>query len=141
MANITRYGERTADGAASFRCAACGELAGVVRATAGGAAATGPPLGTTTSDQDGFIVSDFIGIAWLAAGRAVLDAVRALIDEGSIDPLALRDIHWELAPFYCPDCQLNYCRNHWNTHVIFDKDLYDCTKGTCPNGHEHTVDD
>jgi hypothetical protein len=138
----TRYGERTANGAASFRCAACVEPAGVVRATPAGAQADmGPPLGTITSDQDGLIVDQFIGTAWVAATRAVVDAVQALIDEDNIDPLALRGINWELAPFYCPDCQLNYCRNHWNTNIVFDESFYDYTMGTCPNGHQYMVDD
>lgn len=142
MANPTRYGERTANGAASFRCAACGEPAGVVRAALAEAPVDmGPPLGVTTSDQDGLIVDQFIGTAWVAASRAVVDAVRALIGEGSVDPAVLRDINWELAPFYCPDCQLNYCGNHWNTNVVFDESFYDYTMGTCPNGHQYMVDD
>jgi hypothetical protein len=142
VANVTRYGERTAPGAVSFRCAACGELAGVVRAAPAGAAADmGPPLGRTTSDRDGLIVDEFIGTAWVATSRVVVDAVQALIDEGDVDPLALRDINLELAPFYCPDCQLNYCRSDWNINIVFDEGFYDYTMGTCPQGHQYVVDD
>jgi hypothetical protein len=36
-------------------------------------------------------------------------------------PVALRRIDWELAPFYCPDCDLNYCRADWHTIPIFDE--------------------
>lgn len=137
-----RYGERTANGAASFACAACGQPAGVVRATlAESPADIGPPLGITTSDRDGVIVDEFIGTAWVAMGRSVVEAVQALIDAGDVDPAALRDINWELAPFYCPDCQLNYCRNHWNTNIVFDESFYDYTMGTCPNGHQYMIDD
>ena len=142
MTNVTRYGDRTANGAVSFRCAACGELAGVVRATPAGApAGMGPPLGTITSDHDGMIVDQFIGTAWVAASRATVDAVQALIDEGNVDPLTLRDINWELAPFYCPDCQLNYCRGDWHVDIVFDEGFYDYTMGTCPHGHRYVVDD
>lgn len=62
MGNVTRFGARTAHGAASFRCAACGEVAGV-------------------------------------------------------------------------------CRADWSTEVRTDDGFYDCTMGTCPNGHRHMVDD
>jgi hypothetical protein len=44
-------------------------------------------------------------------------------------------------PFYCPDCELNYCSKDWDTYVLFDEGFYDCTMGTCPNGHQHTLDD
>jgi hypothetical protein len=142
VTNPARYGERTADGAARFRCAACGEPAGVVRATPAQAPVDlGPPLGITTSDQDGVVIDEFIGTAWVAMSRAVVDTVRALIDAGNIDPLALRDINWELAPFYCPDCQLNYCSSHWNTNIVFDEAFYDYTMGTCPHGHQYMIDD
>ena len=78
MTNPARYGERTDDGAARFRCAACGEPAGQVRAAPAGApAGREPPLGVTTSDQDGLIIDQFIGTAWIAASRAVVEAVQA----------------------------------------------------------------
>jgi hypothetical protein len=48
---------------------------------------------------------------------------------------------WELTPFYCPDCGLNYCHRDWDTYVLFDEGFYDCTKGRCPEGHEHMLDD
>jgi hypothetical protein len=108
---------------------------------AGTPADMGPPLGATTSDRDGLIIDHFIGTAWIAASRAVLEAVQALIDAGDVDPLALRDINWELAPFYCPDCQLNYCRSHWNVDIVFDEGFYDYTMGTCPHGHHYMLDD
>ena len=72
MTNPTRYGERTDDGAARFRCAACGEPAGQVRAARPGRE---PPLGVTTSGQDGLITDQFTGTAWIAASRAVVEAV------------------------------------------------------------------
>ena len=46
-----------------------------------------------------------------------------------------------LAPFYCPECGQAYCRADWHTYVVFDEGFYDCTIGTCPAGHRHTVDD
>jgi hypothetical protein len=79
VTNPARYGERTADGAARFRCAACGEPAGVVRAALAQAPVDlGPPLGITASDQDGVIIDEFIGTAWVAMSRAVVQAAQAL---------------------------------------------------------------
>jgi len=25
----------------------------------------------------------------------------------------------------------------WDTFIVFDEGFYDCTEGTCPNGHRH----
>jgi predicted RNA-binding Zn-ribbon protein involved in translation (DUF1610 family) len=140
---ITRFGERTAHGAASFRCAQCGELAGVVRvARAGTSVDLGPPLGRQVDERDGLVVDYFLGTTWQAAGAQAADAVQAIIDDkGTVDPLALRDVGRDLVPFYCPDCQLNYCARDWSTYVLLDEGFYDCTMGTCPAGHRHMVDD
>lgn len=142
MDGVTRFGDRTAHGAASFRCVECGELAGVVRvARAGTTVDMGPGLGPTTERRDGLVVDYFLGTAWHAADAAALDAVQALIQAGPTDPIELRRISQDLAPFYCPDCELNYCSDDWNAHVLVDEGFYDCTMGTCPNGHRHMLDD
>ena len=142
MEGITRFGERSAGGAASFRCAQCGEVAGVVRvARAGTAVDMGPPLGHQVNGHDGLVVDYFLGTAWQAASPETAAAVLALLEAGSADPLALRGISEGLAPFYCPDCQLNYCASDWDTYVLVDEGFYDCTMGTCPHGHRHLVDD
>lgn len=143
---ITRFGDRIEQGpAASFRCARCGEVAGVVRvARAGTTVNMGPPLGTETQNRDGLVLDYFLGTAWYAVASETLDAVQALIDPGNVDPLAIRQVDWllwEVTPFYCPDCKLNYCSKDWDTSVLFDEGFYDCTVGICPNGHRHTLDD
>ena len=143
---ITRFGDRVVQGpAASFRCALCGEVAGVVRvARAGTTVNMGPPLGTETPDRDGLVLDYFLGTAWHAVATDIVDAVQALFDEGNVDPVAIRQVNWalwEVTPFYCPDCQLNYCSTDWDTSVLFDEEFYDCTIGICPNGHRHTLDD
>jgi len=147
VAGITRFGQRAGRGAArgaaaSFRCAACGEMAGVVKvARAGTTVDMGPPLGVESYDRDGIIVDYFLGTAWKAADAATLDAVQEIVSGDAPDPVALRRVDWELAPFFCPDCGLNYCRADWHTTPVFDKGFYDCTVGVCPSGHRHTVDD
>ena len=146
VAWLTRFGDRIERGpAASFRCARCGEVAGVVRvARAGTTVNMGPSAGTQTPDRDGLVLDYFLGTAWYAQTGEILDTVQALIDQGHVDPLAIREIDWafwEITPFYCPDCGLNYCSSDWETYVLVDEGFYDCTMGTCPNGHRHTLDD
>ncbi len=57
----------------------------------------------------------------------------------------LYDYDDEWASFYCPQCARVYCRKHWHIEVQFDDDglpgWYDCTYGTCPQGHRRIVDD
>jgi len=46
------------------------------------------------------------------------------------DAKALHAIDFELAPFYCPQCERTYCLNHWTirrTHGI---------RGFCPQHHD-----
>ena len=142
MAGVSRFGQRTGQGAASFRCAACGEMAGVVKVARSGATVDmGPPLGRETYDRDGIVVDYFLGTAWRSADAATLDAVAEIVGSAAPDPLALRRIDWQLAPFYCADCALSYCRADWHTYVLVDEGFYDCTMGVCPAGHKHMVDD
>jgi hypothetical protein len=139
----TRLGECIGQAAAaSFRCAACGEMAGVVKvARAGTTVDMGPPFGPESYDRDAIVVDYFFGTASRFADAATLDAVQEVVSSQAPDPMALRRIDWELAPFYCPDCDVSYCRADWETFPIFDEGFYDCTIGICPNGHRHTVDD
>lgn len=111
---ITRFGEPTVRGtAARFRCARCGDLAGVVRVVrAGTPVDMGPPLGRQVEERDGLVLDFFLGTAWHSVTSDKLDAVQSLIEEGKVDPAAIRELDWtllELTPFYCPDCGLNYC--------------------------------
>lgn len=140
LAGVTRFGERTGQGAASFRCAACGGTAAVVKvARAGASAGLGSPPGCETYDRDGIVVDCFLGTAWKPAGAATLDAVQEIISSQAPDPVTLRRIGWELASFYCTDCGLNYCRADWDAYVLVDDDFYDCTMGICPSGHRHMI--
>jgi hypothetical protein len=112
VTGMTRFGERIGQAAAaSFRCAACGEMAGVVKvARAGTTVDIGPPAGPQAYDRDAIVVDYFLGTASKFADAATLDAVQEIVSSHAPDPAALRRIDWELTPFYCPDCDLNYCR-------------------------------
>ena len=142
MTTPGRLGQRAGEGAASFRCAACGEMAAVVDAVpAGRTADMGPPLGRQLQSRDGVVVDYFGGTAWKRAEAPAYQAVREILSGEAPDPAALRRIDWELASFYCPDCAQNYCRADWRTYVLFDEGSCDCTMGRCPRGHEHMIDD
>jgi hypothetical protein len=68
--------------------------------------------------------------------------VQELIEQGNVDPIAIRAISaslWEVTPFYCPECGLNYCSGHWDTHADFNIGFWDCIIGVCPDGHRHLV--
>ena len=142
MMEPTRFGQRIGAGAASFRCAACGEVAAAVRAVPADVPVDmGPPLGPQSQRRDGLVVDYFGGTVWKAAEPGTYAAVYAILDGEQPDPAELRRIDWELARFYCPECELTYCRGDWDTYVLFDEGFYDCTMGTCPSGHRHMVDD
>jgi hypothetical protein len=84
------------EGAASFRCAACGEIAAVVKALPAGCPADmGPPLGMQSQDRDGIVVDYFGGTAWKAAAPPIYQAVREILAGQAPDPAALRHIDRE----------------------------------------------
>src|SRR5689334_14504208 len=88
--------------AASFRCGQRGEVAGVVRVTQAGGAVGDEP----SSGRDGLVLEYFLGTVWHAETGDVVDAVQALIEQGNVDPIAIREISWalwDITPFYCPE--------------------------------------
>jgi hypothetical protein len=101
----------------------------------------GPPLGLQVQDHDGIVVDYFGETAWKRADAATYEGVREILSSPAPDPAAFRRIDWALAPFYCPECDKNYCRADWRTRGLFDNGIYDCTIDICPGGHEHIVDD
>jgi hypothetical protein len=126
----------------TFTCAACGLPAGRVRPVpAGEPVDIGPGVGPQAVDSPGVVVSGFLGDGWYALRPADFARIRTLLDAASPDPLALRELRWEAAPFYCPECAACYCSTHWATEVIFDEGFYDCTMGVCPAGHRELLDD
>ena len=142
-AGTTRLGDRIRHGAAaSFRCAQCGELAGVVRVARTGATVEMGQSPGSDLTASGLVLDCFLGTSWHAEGPGILDAVQALIEQGNVDPAAIRGISWtlwDITPFYCPECGLNYCSSDWDIYVDFNVGFYDCIIGICPNGHRHIV--
>jgi hypothetical protein len=85
-----------------------------------------------------FAIADFVSsemqidrerMAPLAAAMAARDAA------------AVHDVWWEYAPCFCRGCATSYCAKCWRGVPVFDDGFYDCTRGTCPRGHDQTIDD
>ncbi len=141
-AGITRYGERVGEQGAAFRCAECGEVAGVIRLVpAGQSANLGPPLGYRDQSADGVSLDGFLGTSWMAVDPRSRDDITALVASPQPDAALLHAMDWELAPFYCRTCELNYCVADWSREQLFDEGFYDCTVGHCPRGHRQMIDD
>lgn len=139
-AGTTRFGDRVRERpAASFRCGECGEIAGVVRVACAGGTAGEEPL----PGAGGWVVLEyFLGTVWHAGTGEVLDAVQALIEQGKVDPVTVREVSWTLwdvTAFYCPECRLNFCSPDWSMHFAVNPGSHDCIIGTCPNGHQHLL--
>ena len=107
----------------TFTCAACEQPASVIQLlTDGRLRIDGGPVSmeiTTTPGQ-----AERIGSALAASDAASLFA-----------------IHFEYAPFWCPDCPASYCSEHYRHWDVRDEGFFDCTRGVCPNGHERMLID
>lgn len=100
------------------------------------------PSGREPGTGGWLVLECFLGTVWHAGTPDVVDAVAALIGQGNVDPVTIGEIGWELwdiTAFYCPECQLNYCRLDWDMHFAVTPDSHDCIIGTCPHGHRHLL--
>lgn len=114
--------------AAEYTCTLCGAVAGRVEV-----------VPSPTSPGKRLVHSVFYAMWQEASPNATYShAVEAL--RGG-DPRALWALNAEWAPFYCPECNACYCRVHWLEQLEFDEGFYDCTHGTCPEGHTRMLDD
>lgn len=58
------------------------------------------------------------------------------------DYAAVRGHDADFIAFHCWKCKRAYCDQCWTIGTpVFDEGFYDYTSGTCPAGHEQTVDD
>ena len=118
---------------ANFNCALCGHPAGRVVYYPRGAPG-GHSEGTPSIAVWGVVGRMGFGVSLKRVGRLVA-AVRAL------DAAEIHAIRWEWTPFWCPDCEWSYCDHHWRLDQRFEGPFYDCTYGTCPEGHRVVLDD
>jgi len=116
---------------ATFACAVCGEEAGAIQLE-------GLPGCAELRRRS------FTGVltAPAPASSAITERLRAAI--GACDARAIHELDFELAPFYCPDCDASYCGAHWQRWDVFDEDdptWHDSIRGRCPSGHERMLED
>jgi hypothetical protein len=68
--------------------------------------------------------------------RRLMDMVR------SADFDSARGADADFVAFHCRECKRSYCERCWRLGPPeFDDGFYDCTRGTCPEGHEQIIDD
>lgn len=66
--------------------------------------------------------------------------LRAAVERA--DAAELHRFDFELAPFYCPDCDSSYCGDHWTRVDMFDDEgFHDSIRGICPNRHQRMLED
>ena len=113
-------------------CSSCGKVAAVFRTDV-------PKLSTTEEKAilfEGVTRSNHFDMtnAGVIFERLEQGNVRGLNDyvehlvEGGVDA-------------YCPNCDRAYCKDHWDLEEEWDEGFYDCTYGTCPEGHRRLLDD
>lgn len=55
---------------------------------------------------------------------------------------ALMSVNPNWVSSFCPECGCCYCQEHWSQRPVSDDEgFYEYTEGTCPVGHETTMDD
>ena len=115
---------------AIYFCDACGKAAGSVALSVAPEERLSLRVTGPVANAEFFLTKDLQPV--------ILSALRA---EG---PSRLYQIYSEYAPFFCPDCGKNYCRNCWQMTTRYDDDFpgwYDSTEGICPQGHRRILDD
>ena len=111
-----------------------GSCAWPVRAT--------PPRRIRCPAPGWLVLEHFLGTVWHADTGEVLDSVQALIEQGNVDPVTVREVSWTLrdvTAFYCPECRLNFCRPDWSMHFAVNPGSHDYIIGICPSGHRHLL--
>lgn len=109
-----------------FLCAACGKIAGTMWLEEG--------------QECNLVRESFTGRLTLPIDPQNRTRIGQWLRERNAK--ALHDFDFEIASFYCPSCDLNYCREHWSARDVFDDDgWHDSIRGTCPAGHERMLED
>jgi hypothetical protein len=95
-------------------------------------------------DEAALVVNGIVAQTTTWVETDSLPHVINLIERGIAHEL----FEWEhdSASFYCPTCDATYCQTHWQIETVFEDDpdmpgWYDCTYGTCPQGHRRMIDD
>ena len=112
-------------------CSVCGKIAFTIK------------IGTTQFDKEEKVV--YTGITH----QSTISLEHAEIIFDLLEKEKIEEFHnfmknyrrYEGMDAYCPNCDKIYCWDHYNAVEEFDDGFYDCTYGTCPNGHRRIIDD
>ncbi len=114
---------------AAFDCSLCGERAGSLVLEGRGRSAK-------------VLRESFTSTLTLPVGPALRGPLRAALE--AADARALYELDFELAPFYCPQCDAIYCGAHWQRWDVWADDhpaWHEEIRGRCPRGHERMLED
>lgn len=89
--------------------------------------------------KSGLAVIHFIG--WCSYSAQVTADYYEPVREALLnsDAAALYNMNRYWAPYYCPECGVNYHERSWHTHYL--NDSYSVLEGTCPRGHKRILED
>ena len=114
------------EGAYTLSCAVCGKVAVVI-----------------LLNEEIFVYSGIM--IETAFDKSLAQEVFKLLDGKNLNGLHLyykRTIQLEEGmDAYCPECDEIYCSAHYATEEEWDEGFYDCTYGTCPQGHRRIIHD
>jgi hypothetical protein len=123
---------------AEFRCSVCSEIAATLALLPRDARhpdALKPGVATLVTDG-------FMGKTREQVGAEQEESLRAALERSDASKLYELNRLW--APFYCAQCRRSYCIPHWQVETKYDDEFpgfYDCSYGTCPQGHRRMIDD
>jgi len=124
---ITRLGDRHYE----LRCSSCGRAAAVFKVEV-------PEI--STKGERAIL---FEGVVKSTRFDISKEAIFGSLEKG--DLRALHGIVEEMSEggldAYCPSCDKVYCRDHYRLEEEWDEGFYDCTYGTCPEGHRRLLND
>jgi predicted RNA-binding Zn-ribbon protein involved in translation (DUF1610 family) len=127
----------------TLACANCGRAAAEIAllpATVAGAALVSGAPAERTHTRDRLERTDFLGTLTKFGAAVALMELFDAIDRADFGPA--RSLDPDFVAFHCPDCGLVYCDTCWRLEPpVFEDGFYDCTRGVCPAGHTHVVDD
>ncbi len=125
---ITKVGE----GHYALNCSSCGQVAAVFRVEVPRLSTTGEKAilykGITKSTHFDMANEKTIFESLERGDLRGLNDYMETMTEGGLDA-------------YCPSCDKAYCKEHCNTEEEWDEGFYDCTYGTCAEGHRRLLDD
>lgn len=110
-----------------FNCSVCGHIAGSVSLF-------------LLPEKTVIVRYSFTGILKHIIGELEkIEIIRSSIINSDIH--ALYKYNFEVASFYCPDCDKCYCGSHWCYGDNYDGTWHDYIAGRCPEQHKRILED